>query len=64
MYFKSVDDLIKVIKSGVYDMKQNQVWGEISEQAKDLIRKCLTKDPSIRIDPQDALQHEWIVKNL
>lgn len=34
-------------------------WKGISENAKDLIRKLLTKDPKKRINALEALNHSW-----
>lgn len=44
-------DLIELIKSGEYSFPEKE-WNHISEEAKDLIRKCLTKNPEERIKPQ------------
>lgn len=38
-------------------------WDEITEVAKDFIRRCLVKDPSQRGSIKDLLQHEWIRKS-
>merc|ERR1712137_442165 len=38
-------------------------WRNISSCAKDLIRRMLHPDPSLRIKADDALQHEWILLN-
>ena len=35
-------------------------WDEVSEEAKDLVRRLLTFDPSKRISASDAIQHPWI----
>lgn len=35
-------------------------WDDVSDDAKDLVRKLLTYDPAKRISAQDALQHPWI----
>lgn len=35
-------------------------WGNISNDAKDLITKMLTLDPTKRIVAEDALAHPWI----
>lgn len=32
---------------------------KISEKAKDLLSKMLTKEPTIRITAEEALKHEW-----
>jgi calcium-dependent protein kinase len=36
--------LYKMIKEGIYDLEEDP-WPQISEKAKDLIRKLLTVDP-------------------
>ncbi|KAL0722878.1 hypothetical protein Bca4012_037477 [Brassica carinata] len=35
-------------------------WPSISDSAKDLVRKMLTKDPKRRISAAEALQHPWL----
>lgn len=35
-------------------------WPSISESAKDLVRKMLSKDPKKRITAQEVLEHPWI----
>ncbi|CAL9226365.1 unnamed protein product [Arabidopsis halleri] len=49
------DEIIK----GEIDF-QSQPWPSISESAKDLVRKLLTKDPKQRISAAQALEHPWI----
>ncbi|KFK23371.1 hypothetical protein AALP_AAs49046U000400 [Arabis alpina] len=39
---------------------ESQPWPSISESAKDLVRKMLTKDPKKRISAAQALEHPWI----
>ena len=34
-------------------------WDNITEEAKDLIRQLLKRDPNKRIDLDDALKHNW-----
>jgi calcium-dependent protein kinase len=34
-------------------------WSEISEEAKDLLREMLQKDPIKRISAIEALNHKW-----
>ena len=37
-----------------------KLFGNISEEAKDLIRKLLKVDPSERISSAEILQHSWL----
>ncbi|KAI9100479.1 calmodulin dependent protein kinase [Phlyctochytrium arcticum] len=37
-----------------------EYWGEISSDAKDLIRKLLTVEPAARITAAEALSHPWL----
>ncbi|KAJ3272246.1 hypothetical protein HK104_004508 [Borealophlyctis nickersoniae] len=47
------------IKAGLYQY-QSPYWDEISDDAKDLIDKLLTVDPTQRLSVDQALQHPWI----
>jgi serine/threonine protein kinase len=40
----------------------HQAFQNVSEECKDLIRKCLVKDTARRITATEALKHNWIVK--
>ena len=37
-----------------------RAWREISESAKDLVRRLVTVDPTERISVKEALAHPWI----
>lgn len=37
-------------------------WSEISEYAKDFIKKCMVKDPNKRFTSREALEHAWFNK--
>jgi len=54
--------IMKKVEIGKYDMDHG-VWKSISREAKDLVKKLLTYDPSERISAEDALQHPWIIDN-
>jgi len=51
--------LYKQIKSASYDMP-SPYWDNISDSAKDLIRKLLVVDPEKRYTANKALQHPWL----
>jgi calcium-dependent protein kinase len=38
-------------------------WQKISDEAKNLIKKMLTYNPSFRISAQEALNDPWIQRN-
>jgi len=44
-----------------FDMKD---WGNISVQARDIIRKLLTKDAKSRLNGETLMAHEWMTSNL
>ena len=49
-------------KTATIDFPPRQ-WNHISTSAKDLVRRMLHPDPSLRIKAQDAQQHEWVLRN-
>lgn len=56
----SNEKLFDAIKQGEYDFPSPQ-WDEISDYAKDLIKKLLVVDPSKRLNADGILKHPWIV---
>lgn len=52
-------EIFNSIQRGEYSFS-SKCWSEISEKAKDLIRKLLVKDPRDRISASDALNHPWL----
>ena len=52
------DDILKAVSIGKYDTSSER-YSKLSFQAKDLIKRLLTVDPSQRINSIDALTHPW-----
>merc|ERR1711920_1136005 len=60
MPFSGPDDKqILSIKSGKYTVKKD-VWGRVSNKAKDFIQKMLVVDPQARMTCEQALRHPWL----
>uniref|UniRef100_A0A6T6MSR4 Non-specific serine/threonine protein kinase n=1 Tax=Timspurckia oligopyrenoides TaxID=708627 RepID=A0A6T6MSR4_9RHOD len=56
----SAEAVFRKIKEADFSFPPAQ-WDEISEIAKDLIRKLLTADPEKRLDGKAALEHPWLL---
>lgn len=42
-----------------------KIWDNISDEAKDLVKKMLTHDQNDRLTARETLQHPWLsVRNL
>lgn len=50
--------MLRNIMEGKYSFMSPE-WGDISEDPKDLIRKCLVVDPEKRITVREALKHPF-----
>lgn len=61
---KTQNDQFKRVVAGKYDFPEHKVWGGISDDAKDLIRKLIVLDPSKRLTAEQALQHPWMKTNV
>ena len=55
----SDDQIIAKVKRGTWEFR-GQIWNNISDEAKDLVTKLMTKDPAQRLTAVDALAHPWI----
>ncbi|ODQ65391.1 kinase-like protein [Nadsonia fulvescens var. elongata DSM 6958] len=51
---------IKAIMEANYDFDQDYGWKDVSEEAQDFIRQCLTLDPERRMIAGDALLHPFL----
>ena len=56
-------EILNSVKVGTYSM-QGPEWKNISNDAKDLIKKMLTYDPIQRITAEAAMNHGWIKKKV
>lgn len=56
---RSQKELFRKIVAGKYDFDDEE-WGEVSADAKDLVTKMLLLDPSKRITAADAVRHDWL----
>ena len=50
-------EILRMVQKGKYDF-DGEEWEEISKEAKDLIKKLITK-PERRLTAQEALDHKW-----
>jgi len=53
------DLLFAKIQGGVFDFVDED-WATISDEAKDLIRHLLVKDPHHRYSAAQVLSHPWV----
>lgn len=58
-YDDSVPVLTQKVKKGIYDFP-SPWWDNVSPSAIDLIKKCLTVDPSRRYNIYQFLNHPWM----
>lgn len=54
-------EILRSVQKGKYDF-DGEEWDEISKEAKDLIKKLITK-PEKRLTAQEALDHKWFKLN-
>jgi len=58
-YHSNTAELYRQIKKGDYTMPK-KYWGEISDEAKNLVQRLLTVNPAKRATPAEVLEHPWI----
>ena len=56
------DEIYEAVLSGKFQFPEED-WGQVSQDAKDLIKKMLTKDPKKRISALYSMQDVWFKKN-
>jgi calcium-dependent protein kinase len=61
--FNGSDDkkIIDAVKKGKFTLDEPE-WDDVSEEAIDLVKKCLTYEPEKRITAGEALDHAWFKK--
>jgi len=58
-YEEHTPELFKIIKRGEYDFP-SPYWDDVSESAKDLIKKLLVVDPKERYTASQVFEHPWM----
>lgn len=43
------------------DVERGEAWRGVSDEAKDLLMRMLTKDPALRITADEILEHPWLL---
>ena len=56
---RSQKELFRNIVMGKYEFEE-ELWGGVSEEAQDLVRKLLVTDPSQRLTSRDAMASPWM----
>lgn len=56
----TTSELLDNVGKGKFSMK-SLCWNNVSEPAKDLLKKMLEFEPNKRISAQEAIEHPWII---
>ncbi|KAG5644842.1 hypothetical protein DXG03_007569 [Asterophora parasitica] len=51
---------MEAIIAGDYKFEPHEYWENVTETAKDFVRKCLTINPADRPTAAEVLQHKWL----
>ena len=57
---KTQNDQFKKVVAGKYEFRPDKGWGNISDEAKDLISKMIVMDPKARLTAKQCLEHPWM----
>jgi len=57
------NDILRKVMRGKFTFPEEE-WGSVSDEAKDFVKKLMSKYPRRRPSAREALQHEWFVKAL
>lgn len=57
------EEIIASVRRGKFDFSYES-FQYVSEEAKDLLKKMLTKNPKKRISAENALSHPWFIAEL
>ncbi|KAK9694552.1 Calcium/calmodulin-dependent protein kinase type I [Basidiobolus ranarum] len=57
----SENEELHAILNGKYSFTPGEYWNDISDNAKDFIRRLLVVDPEKRMTVKEALEHPWLV---
>jgi calcium-dependent protein kinase len=58
----SDSEIMERVSKGKFDLK-SPPFDSISNEAKDLIKCCMTMDVNTRISAENALKHPWLINN-
>jgi len=61
-YHEEMPELFEQIMSADYDFPP-EYWDEVSDDAKDFIRRLLVIEPTQRLTTKQALKHKWVTGN-
>jgi calcium-dependent protein kinase len=56
-------EIVNSVRIGTYSLTGSE-WKNITNDAKDLIKRMLTYDPALRITAEQAINHPWIKKKI
>mmetsp|Transcript_145013 Transcript_145013/g.250980 ORF Transcript_145013/g.250980 Transcript_145013/m.250980 type:complete len:919 (-) Transcript_145013:112-2868(-) len=55
-------EILAQIKAGDFEFSPESVWSSVSDQTKDVIKRCLVVNPDDRLDHYNLMQHPALVE--